>query len=499
MGPPQANRRFQYTGLAARKYTLQAGADRHITLEYGRTRPGEAGVPIDLGDGQDRRVDMSLPRTTAIEGTLVDDFGDPAPGLVVQVARRTYVAGRKRLVPVSGRVQPLPSDDRGHYRVFGLDPGEYFVAAVPVDTSDPYAVGGFGPTYYPGAADAANAVSVRVALGADNLDVSFPVSRPRTYTVTGTMVSADGTPVNGRGTLWVVTPDRLHRLDMNMARSATTPDGQFVLHNVPSGQYTLQGFGPPSPGYRGPMNLAAMSFGWMPLVVQDTDLDGVVLTVTDGTMLRGTFVKDDDNGPPLTPEQVHVTTIPVEFDSAFAGGGPSPSETHEDWTFEVSHQTGRRRILVSVSSPLWTVKNITHDNIDVTDQALDFREKDVNDVEITLTSKISDVTGYVSDDKGPVQDYAVVIFSSDPSKWIDRFRFVALARGAQQGRFEVRSLPADDYLAVALSNVNGTEWMDPDFLQSIGPLATSFSLKDGESKTLELKLKTAPGDRFPRQ
>lgn len=492
-----ARGRFEYTGLAARKYTLQVGAERYITLEYGRTRPGETGVPIDVSDDQDTRVDMSLPRTTAIEGTLVDDFGDPAPGFAVLVARKTYAGGRKRLVAVGGRIQPLPSDDRGHYRVFGLDPSQYFVAAFPVDSSDPSAVSGFGLTYYPGATDAANAMLVTVAPGADNSVVSFPVSRPQTYTVTGTMVSADGTPVSGRGTLWVVTPDHLHRLDMNMARSATTPDGQFVLRDVPAGQYTLQGFGPPSPGYSGPMNLAAMPFGWTPLAIQDSDLDGVVLKVTDGTTLRGKFVKDDDDGPPLTPQQLHVNTVPIEFDSAFAGGGPSPSETHEDWTFEVTHQTGRRRILVSVSSPLWTVKTITHDNVDITDQALDFGEKDVDGVEITLTSKVSDLTGDVSDGTRRVQDYAVIIFSSDPSKWIDRSRFVTLARSAQQGRFEVRSLPPDDYLAVALPNVNGTEWMDPDFLQSVASLATAFSLQEGESKVLALKIKTAPDYRLP--
>lgn len=66
------------------------------------------------------------------------------------------------------------------------------------------------------------------------------------------------------------------------------------------------------------------------------------------------------------------------------------------------------------------------------------------------------------------------------------------ARGVLQGRFEIRTLPADDYLAVALPNVTGTEWMDPEFLQSIRLLATSFALVEGESKTLELKLKRRP-------
>jgi hypothetical protein len=187
-----------------------------------------------------------------------------------------------------------------------------------------------------------------------------------------------------------------------------------------------------------------------------------------------------------------VSPIPVEFDAAPVGGGPVPSETHGDWTFEVSHLFGWERVFVSVAAPGWTLKRITRNNIDITDEPVDFREKDVDDVEIVLTSKVARVSGGVSDDKGPVIDYAIVIFSSDPTRWVDRSRYVAMARGVLQGRFEIRSLPPDDYLAVALPTVTGTEWMDPEFLQSIRSLATTFALQAGESKTLELKLKRHP-------
>lgn len=485
--------RFEYTGLAARAYTLQAGADVHLTLEYGRTRPGEAGVAIDVADGQDVNVDMTLPRTTAIEGVLTDEFGDPAPGLTVQLGRIAYMGGRKRATLGFGtRIPAQPTDDRGHYRIVGVEPGDVLVAASAIDPGDQFAVGGLMPVYYPGTFDAASAVPVTATAGADHLGVSFTVSVPRGYTVSGTMVGADGQPVSGRGDLWVLTPDSPQRLSMNMARTTTDANGEFVIHNIAQGQYTLQGFGPPPVGYNGPRNLAAMPFGWMPFAVGDADVDGIVLKVTQGTKLRGHFVKEDEDGPPLTPDLLGVNTLPVEFNSSFPGGGPSPSNTAADLSFELTHQSGRRRIMPSVASSSWMVKKITRDGIDITDEVVDLREKDVDNIEIVLTSKVTRVTGGVSDDKGPVSDYAVVIFSSDPTKGIDRSRFVVMARSLQQGRFEIESLPPDDYLAVALTNVTGTEWMDPEFLQSIRPLATGFSLQEGEAKTLELKVKRQP-------
>jgi hypothetical protein len=109
-------------------------------------------------------------------------------------------------------------------------------------------------------------------------------------------------------------------------------------------------------------------------------------------------------------------------------------------------------------------------------------------VEVVLTPKVTHVTGSVSGEHGTVNDYAVVIFASDPTKWINRSRFVALAHGGDQGGFEVRALPPEDYLAVTLPRVNGTEWMDPQFLQAVSPSATAFTLQEGESKTLALRL-----------
>ncbi len=434
---------------------------------------------------------MSLPPASAVEGTLTDEFGDPAPGVIVQIARNQYVAGRHRLMPVAGRYQPQPTDDRGHYRAIGLEPGDYYVTALAGAFVDQDGAGGFAPTFYPGTNDSGVATPVSVSLGADNLGVSFTLVPARTLSVSGTMIGFDGVPVNG-GTLWLMTPDRLKRADFNLARGSVSPDGQFVLRNVPQGTYTMQGFGSPPPGYRGPGNLNAMPFGWLSVTVGDSDVDGLVLKVTDGAALRGKISMEESDGPPLTAQQVRVSAIPVEFDSAPVGGGPLPSETHDDWTFQVIHLHGRERIFVNVASPGWGLKKITHDKIDITDEPLDFLEKDVEDVEIVLTSKVTRVTGSVSDDKGPVSDYAVVIFSSDPTRWMDRSRFIVMARGVQQGRFEVRTLPPDDYFAVALSNVTGTDWMDPEFLQSIRPLATSFTLLEAESKTLELKLKRRP-------
>jgi protocatechuate 3,4-dioxygenase beta subunit len=486
-----AQGRFEYTALQARRYTLRAEADRFVTLQFGQKRPGETGTRIEVRDGEDFRADIKLPRASALEGTVLDEFGDPTPGVLVQVAQRQYAAGRQRLIPAVGRLS-RPTDDRGRYRISGLAPAEYVVVALSGAYANEMAVGGFAPTYYPGTTDAGAATPVTIAFGADTTGTTFALEPAKTFSVSGAMVDAEGKPLSGRGNLWLATPDRLQRMDFLMARGLTSPDGRFFLRNVPQGQYTMQGFGPPPADYRGPGNLGAMSFGWLPITVGDSDLDDVVLKVTGGTSLRGKIVLDDPAVTPPKPDQVRVAAFPVEFDSAPMAGGPPPSETHDDWTFEVSRMSGLRRIFVTVQAPTWALKKITLNDLDVTDSPVDLRTKNIEGVQVVLTPKVSRIGGAVSDDKGLISDYAVVIFASDPTKWLDRSRFVVMARPTQQGRFEVRGLPQEDYLAVALPNVVGNEYMDPEFLQQLRRLAVSFTLGEGESRTLELKLMKRP-------
>jgi hypothetical protein len=487
-----AQGRFEYKSLQAQRYTLSFQAPRFVSLEFGQKRPSETGTQIQLREGEDFRADMKLPRASALEGRLLDEFGDPAPSVLVQVAQRMYAAGRHRLMPVGGRIATAPSDDRGHYRVSNLAPGEYYVAALSGVYTEANEVGGFAPTYHPGTTDSGGAVPVTVAFGADTSGLTFALVPARTVSVSGTMVDGEGKPVSGRGNLWLAPRDALNRMDFNLARTATNPDGTFVLRNVPQGQYTLQGFAPPGSDYRGPGNLGAMAFAWSPLTVGDADIDGVVLKATPGTTLRGTIVFDDTKAAPPKPDQVRVSSIPVEFDSAPVGGGPSPSETRQDWSFAVTRQSGMRRIFASAASPDWALKKITLNDVDITDTAVDLRTRDVEGVQVVLTSNVTRIAGTVTDDKGPIADFAVIVFASDPTKWMDRSRFVVMARPTQQGSFQLGGLPPEQYLAVALPNVVGTEWMDPEFLQQLRPLATSFVLQEGESKTLALKLKKRP-------
>jgi hypothetical protein len=83
----------------------------------------------------------------------------------------------------------------------------------------------------------------------------------------------------------------------------------------------------------------------------------------------------------------------------------------------------------------------------------------------------------------------VVVFAADPTKWTFSSRYVRTTRAGIDGSFTLRALPPDDrYLAVALDYLDEGEAMDPEFLERLKASATSFSLREGEMKTIDLKL-----------
>jgi hypothetical protein len=87
-----------------------------------------------------------------------------------------------------------------------------------------------------------------------------------------------------------------------------------------------------------------------------------------------------------------------------------------------------------------------------------------------------------------VKEYSRVIFADDPTKWTSQSRFVTTARPDQNGQFKIEKLPPANYLAAALEYLDEGDAADPDFLGSLRDAATKFSLVEGETKSLSLKL-----------
>jgi hypothetical protein len=479
--------RWQLKGLPAGSYRVTISKGGYVDIAYGQQRPFEAGKVLELADGQTiEKLDVTLPRAGVITGRVLDEFGEPLTGARVQPMRHRYVGGQRRLTPTGIGDS---TDDIGQFRLHGLSPGEYFVSAqmsagLMFGQSDDKV--GYGTTYFPGTAVQTEAQRVRVAVGRETSQINITMATSRIATISGTAVSSSGRAIS-RGILMLTS--NLGGATMMSMGTSLKPDGSFLFSNVSPGEYRIQVQYTPNPdevavfsGGGGP----GSEVGSVSVTVTGNDITGLTLVTSPGATASGRIVFEGGAKPTIAPAALNAGTMPVEFGLMPMGGNV---RVRDDWTFEATGLTERRRFRVSPPQG-WYLKSVAHENNDITDSGIDFKEgQQVGGIDIVLTQRVTDVSGAVQDSRArPITDFVVVAFSTDNSRWGYMTRYVRTVRPNQEGRFSIKGLPPDDYYLIALDYLETGEEGDPEQLEKWKANATRVTLADGEPKSLTLKL-----------
>jgi len=510
-----AEGRFEFRELPAGRFTLLASKSGFVSVQYGQTRPFESGKPIELADKQGLdNADISMPRGSVISGRIVDEFGDPIPDAAVTASRQTWQNGRRRLVPAPGRV--VQSNDLGQFRIYGLPPGDYYVSATlrggTMDLMDMEVMvgasftaaspsasapkSGYASTYYPGTPNVTEAQRITLAPGQENSGADFALVPVRLAKVTGIVIGSDGKPLEGAAVSAIPAGrDFVGMFGQSTGRSGK--DGSFTIPSVPPGDYTLQARSVQvitSTQGDNVMMFRATSVGGggdaesgsTPLSVAGEDVSGIVLAMTKGGTATGRLVFDGSSPQSMT--SIRLTSMAVDSDSPSLAGAASAKE---DGSFELKGLTGARLIRIGNAPPGYMLKSVKLNGTDITDTGTEFKPGETTSgLEVELSSKSTSVTGAATANDGSVlKDYTVVIFSEVPEHWrLPMTRWVTGTRPDQDGRFKVQNLPAGTYLAAAVDYVPQGEWGDPELLDRLKSKAKRFTLGDGATETLDLKL-----------
>lgn len=137
------------------------------------------------------------------------------------------------------------------------------------------------------------------------------------------------------------------------------------------------------------------------------------------------------------------------------------------------------------------MKSILLDGEDVTDSGVEFTPgRSYDGLQVIFSRKTTDLSGALTDDRGkPVLDATVVIFPANKDLWTFSSRYVRSARPDTNGRYSIKSLPpSDDYLIIAVQNLEQGQGSDPEFLARAAEEATRFTLNEGEIKAVDIKL-----------
>jgi hypothetical protein len=383
-------------------------------------------------------------------------------------------------------------------------PGDYVVRAslrqnVPGSGAAEPDPMGYPGTYYPGVVDASQAQTVTVALGQELSAVAFSLVPARLSRISGTVMGSDGRPLSGG--MVMLRPRAANGLagvraafgggNSNRIRA----DGSFQLTGVPPGEYVLDvQQRPQTIRNLQDINLAQLEFASMPLSVSG-DIDNLTIVTTAGVTVSGRVAFQGQTSPPQSNIQVIAIAAPGSSSSPFSmiaaralGGG----RVNREGTFELRGIAGPRTIRVQGVPPGWALKSVVIEGADVTDTSVEFKPgNNVSGVEITLTNRLTEITGTVRDARGQlVADYVLVAFAEDDQLWGAQSRHVQTARPNQNGEFTLKGLPPGRYLAAAVPALETGAQSDPAVLEQLRSSATAFSLAEGQMVNVNLEMRS---------
>ena len=320
----------------------------------------------------------------------------------------------------------------------------------------------------------------------EEVSIQFGLVASRLSRISGIVRDSSGRPGSAEVML-------LSRQGGSLANSRTAADGSFMLNGVVVGGSSLgvrQTLRTPVPG--------VAEVASVPITVSGTDITGLSITTSKGAVISGRVTWEgtapktmpDSNASPAASPRVGATPADPSGGFVAATDPEATGDVDANGNFRLGGVIGR--VFLTMTPPSgWTVRSIALDGQDITDKALDVGDQNVDGVRITMTDKLTNVSGRVTDSKGgAVMQYVVVVQPTDDMDPAVASRFVRIARPDTNGEFELRNLRPGRYAATAIEALEQGRQGSPDFRRELRRGAREFSVKEGEAISLDLRLTT---------
>ena len=279
---------YRITNVVPGTYAVSPSAPAFVPAE---TRESRQKIVLIGEDENVENINFTLVRGGVITGRVTDADGRPVIQQQVYVYRADAFERRGHPPPqYIFATASAQTDDRGIYRVFGLMPGSYKVAAGRSENVFINAILTGGTSYtqvfHPDATEHTKATVIELGEEAEatNIDISLGKALP-TFTVTGRTVDGEkGLAVPAVRLLfqrWVG-----ERAESGHVTSVSNAKGEFVATGLIPGQYSVSVI----PSESGGMRVEPLIFD-----VIDKDISGITVKLVQGASISGVVVLENPN------------------------------------------------------------------------------------------------------------------------------------------------------------------------------------------------------------
>jgi protocatechuate 3,4-dioxygenase beta subunit len=472
--------RFAMKDIEPGSYLLSAERTGFLRASYGTRSPDQRSVTLHLSRGQTlRSLDFRLTPHAVISGRVVDEDGDPAVNAQIQLLRLSYSKGRKQLEPLF-RGSNIRTNDLGEYRIFGLVPGRYVLAANYLTTAGaqrsldrsatPRNNEDYLPTYYPGTADADAAILFEVVPGAELRGIDVQLVKAHTVNVRGRVTNA---VLPGRQAVDVyLVAGNSNRGAFSRPAFQADASGRFEIRSVP-GSYVLQ---------------ASISEGdkfyltRQPIEVRDQDIDNLILTISLGVALPGR-VRVEGNS---TADLASVSFNLISPDTNVGGYTPLKKE---DRTFGFDNlNTGHYDLRGNLPAGYY-VKAARLGDSDILASGLDVAGEFSAPLEVVLSPHAGQIAGAVQNpDTQRPAPFSVVVLVPQEKERRDRAWYYKTVTADGSGSLTLTSIAPGEYKLYAWDEIEDGAYMDSEFMEPFASKGEHVSVREGGQLTEQLTL-----------
>lgn len=362
--PTDGDGTFNLDGLNPGRYRLSVFAPGYVLSDFDQTkyyRPGD-------------HVVLQLVKGGVITGTVTDDSsGGPVVGIQIRATKIHDIEGGRPEYPYSLDDEVIAltrlTDDRGRYRLFGLQSGTYVVSTASGGAFSSLSAGARrgAPSYHP-SGSRGSAAEVLVTAGGEVTGIDIRFREDPGHAIAGKVVGAPKPSSELMGTVVALTDASSGTVgDRDVARAAE--GGQsFSFSGVPNGEYEITGTG----GFGGEAIYATVP---RRVVVKDADVTGIEIELKPLGAISGRAVLKRDapeharkncSQPPASIEETVISGHREGKDQSsrslvarLLSIGAAEAAPNEQGEFRLlALEPGRYRLKVDLPSTDWYVKSV---------------------------------------------------------------------------------------------------------------------------------------------
>lgn len=483
---------YQLVNVPPGSFDVSPSAPAYISSGGGRGRT------VVVGEGEViENINFSLVKGGVVTGKVIDADGRPVIAQQVGLFRADAWDQREKQLQQqqqrsSSAPRPNPifqsgsavTDDRGIYRMFGLQPGKYKVGVGRGEETFNTSIGSgqraFRQVFHPDVTDQAKATIIEVSEGSEATGIDVILGRPvQTFTASGQVVDGEsGAPVPGLR--FAVQRLRADRPEFVNFFAVSNNEGKFVSEGLFAGKYSFTLMAEQNAELRA----EAITFD-----VIDQDVTGLTIKIIKGTSISGVVVLENEN--PAAIAQLAKARLYAFVPNPNVMGGMGQSATaaiNADGTFRAAGlPVGTAFINISNATgdgsrpAAFFVIRLERDGV-VQPSGIELREgEQVTGVKVVVSLGTATIRGTI---KANVELSESANFSVRINRNGEQFTGVVPPRVDSRGRFAIEGLPPGQYEISAFV-------LTPN-MRPRTPATQQLNVVDGSVNNIELTVELTP-------